>query len=124
MAKSEALLVQEKQRAYRERDALLVAFSKVFPSHLMPDDGRPKRYITGSHQWVVCIHAPVGQLCWHIADEMLPQFDHLARMEENHWDGHTTAERHLRLALLEPQDGSAYDPTPPVARRRHGKDHP
>lgn len=83
---------------YTERNALVCALSKVFPSYLMPHGPD----VTWDDDWknIVCIDAPlVGQLTWHIKDSELPMFAHLAR-RENNWDGHTTEEKYRRLALI------------------------
>jgi len=92
-----AAVLRTQDEVYRERDALVAALSKLWPSHLAwhgdPDweDG-----------WrnIVCIHSPVGQLTWHIQDDERPQFAHLL-VKAEHWDGHTTAEKYARLAALE-----------------------
>lgn len=85
---------------YTERNALVCALSKLWPSFLMD---HPSTDDSWDPEWrnIVCIHAPVGQLTWHIHDRELPMFAHLHRAP-NHWDGHTTEEKYARLARLSP----------------------
>lgn len=82
---------------YAERNALVCALSKVWPSHLAlhPDDPEWER------DWmhIVCIHAPCGQLTWHIHDSEVPQYEHL-EIKPADWDGHSTEEKYRRLAAL------------------------
>lgn len=88
-----------KNRAYKERNALVAALSRIFESHLCKHD---ENDTTWERDWmnIVCIHAPVvGQLTWHLHDSDLPLFKHLQE-GPNHWDGHTTEEKYLRLASL------------------------
>lgn len=80
---------------YRERNQLVAALSKLWPAHLAlhaEDDAEWDK------EWrnIVFIHAPVGQLSWHIHDSDLPMFSHLS-YEENCWDGHSTEEKYRRL---------------------------
>jgi hypothetical protein len=91
-------LSRQKNAAYQERDNLVAALSKVFPSHLCrhPDSDTAWE---NDWRWIVCIHAPTGQLAWHIHDFEQPLFSHL-EVHENHWDGHSTEEKYRRLALL------------------------
>lgn len=96
-------LVAEKDTAYRERDMLVCALSKIWPSHLAYDDqvGWDDEW-----RWVVCVHSPQGQLTWHIRKSELPWFGHLNHAA-NHWDGHTTPEKYERLSRLTSQNESS-----------------
>ena len=87
-----------KDGAYTERNQLVAALSKLYPSHLCRHD---ENDVDWSRDWlnIVCIHAPVGQLTWHLHDSQMPLFAHL-QQGENHWDGHTTPEKYQRLAWL------------------------
>ena len=81
----------------RERDLLVRALSKIYPSHLMRHRGK-----SGHHKPVVCIIAPSGQLCWTLRDgdkQALESFRHL-EWKENDWDGHTATDRLARLEAL------------------------
>lgn len=86
-----------KSQAYRERNMLVAALSRLYPSYLMqhPDDPVWDR----DWRWIVCIEAPVGQLTWHLHDSHLPMFNHLPE-KANNWDGHSTEEKYARLAKL------------------------
>jgi len=89
----------DRDAVYRERDRLVAALSKCYPSHMKwhhdPDweDG-----------WrnIVCVHLPTGQATWHIRDdERYPLFGHLLfDQPECKWDGHSTDEKYQRLAAL------------------------
>jgi len=89
--------LQAKNAAYVERNALVCALSKLWPSHMAmhPEDPAWEREWTH----IVCIHAPVGQLTWHIHDSEVAAFAHL-EMRPNDWDGHSTDEKYRRLASL------------------------
>ena len=100
-------LRQAKDAAYAERDKLVSALSKVFPSHLCRHPVTDETW-ENDWRWIVCIHAPTGQMTWHIHDSELPQFSHLEKLD-NHWDGHDTAEKYRRLADL------ARSPVPELA---------
>ena len=80
---------------YRERDLLVCALSKVYPSHLM------RHHSSRNQHAVVCIHTPVGQLAWTFPDTEWAKahFGHL-EWRENDWDGCKTKERFERLEKL------------------------
>ena len=84
---------------YKERDLLVRALSKVYPSHLMEHKGSN----SGNRKPVVCIHHPeVGQMCWTLIggdEQAKTMFRHL-EWANNDWDGHKTADRYDRLAKL------------------------
>lgn len=91
--------------AYTERDALVCALSKLWPSHLAVHDPTDTDW-DPEWMYIVCVHAPVGQLTWHIHIRELPMFLHLeVRMGD--WDGHTTEEKYASLARLEPRPSEA-----------------
>lgn len=94
-------ITDQKDGAYRERDALVCALSKVFPAHLCrhPEEDREWE---DDWRWIVCVHLPTGQATWHIHDSERPHFDHLT-VSQGHWDGHTTEEKYQRLAALATQ---------------------
>jgi len=91
-------LTKDKNQAYYERDQLVCALSKLFPSHLTK---HPESDLTWERDWmnIVCIHLPTGQATWHIHDSEVVYFDHL-KFEPNHWDGHTTEEKYNRIDNL------------------------
>lgn len=85
---------------YTERNRLVAALSKLFPSHLMPHTGNEE----WNEEWntVVCIHLPTGQVTWHVkTSEINLYFSHLT-MTANHWDGHDTEEKYRRVDNLSP----------------------
>ena len=90
----------QKDGAYTERDALVAALSKCFPSYL----GRHPDGETWDDdwRWIVFIDLPTGQASWHIHDSEVENFDHLGRGDDP-WDGHTTEEKYARLAALSPK---------------------
>lgn len=113
---------KEKNEAYWERNQLVAALSKVFPSHLCRHPDEDKEW-ENDWRWIVCIHIPVlhrgpsiavanpdwiedTQVTWHIHDSEKPLFDHL-EVKENHWDGHTTEEKYQRLSTLRKEDKEA-----------------
>lgn len=83
---------------YKERNALVAALAKVWPSHFCLHAAEDE---TWDADWrtIVCIHTPNGDACWHIHDTDVPMFAGL-QVQPNHWDGHTTAEKYQRLAQL------------------------
>lgn len=91
---------EAKDRAYAERDQLVCAISKVFPSWL---ERHPDSDATWENdwRWIVFVQMPTGQGSWHIHDSELGWFDHLERRDGNSWDGHTTTEKYARLARME-----------------------
>ena len=85
---------------YKERNALVCALSKVFPSYLME---HPKDDASWDPEWrtIVCINGPNGQMTWHIHSSELRDFErHLPWSDVNDWDGHTTEEKYRRLANI------------------------
>ena len=90
---------KEKDNAYSERNKLVAALSKVFPSWLETHPAEDKKW---SKDWrtIVFIHSPVGQLSWHLHFSEAEMFSHLEHREGNSWDGHTTKEKYERLASL------------------------
>ena len=98
-AKAELQQAREaKDGAYRERDMLVAALSKIFPASLErhPDNEKWE----DDWRWIVFIDLPTGQATWHIHDSELPMFDHLPRLQGRKWDGHSTDEKYIRLAAL------------------------
>jgi hypothetical protein len=107
-------LEKEKNQAYWERNQLVSALSKIFPSHLAKHPESDKEW---EDDWrtIVVIYLPADknrefkdsigspvcdyQMTWHIHDHDLPMFDHL-QYEEYEWDGHTTEEKYRRLRCL------------------------
>jgi len=96
-------LMAAKDNAYRERDLLVCALSKLFRSHLgrHPDDDTEWE---NDWRWIVFIDLPTGQASWHIHDSELHLFEHLTHhIGPSSWDGHTTEEKYNRLAAIKKQ---------------------
>lgn len=88
-------------KAYAQRDELLVALSKVWPSHLMPT--KASALTAGNDEdwlWSLYLDAPCGQLVYPLNNALAAQFSHLDRHRDNEWDGHLAKERSKRLASL------------------------
>lgn len=92
-------LRKSKDEAYSERNKLVCALSKIFPSWL----GRHEESdTTWGKEWfnIVYIQLPTGQASWHIHDDLLPLFAHLELDLLKEWDGHSTEEKYERLVNL------------------------
>lgn len=85
-----------KNNAYKERDMLVAALSKLYPAWIGYHEGED-----WEDDWrtIIYIKLPSGQVSWHIHDSEKPLFDHLDPGIEE-WDGHTTEEKYERLAQL------------------------
>jgi hypothetical protein len=92
-------LREQKDGAYKERDALVCALSKLFPSWLARHPDSDTSW-DKDWRWIVFVQLPTGQASWHIHDSERSMFDHLA-VGENCWDGHNNERKYERLAALE-----------------------
>ena len=105
---------EEKHGAYHERNQLVAALSKLYPSHTCQ---HPVEDTAWDPEWltIVCVHLPTGQVTWHIHLSERPLFAHLPK-SANHWDGHTTGEKYRRLAGIDarPLSAGREGPKPPV----------
>ena len=90
--------VASKDGAYHERDMLVAALSKCFPSYLARHSDEDKNW-DNDWRWIVYIELPTGQASWHIHDSERELFNHL-QVQENKWDGHNTERKCQRLAAL------------------------
>lgn len=88
-----------KDAAYRERNCLVAALSKLLPAYMARHPDEDKEW-EDDWRWIVFIESPRGQLSWHIHDSELPLFEHLEQVDDGQWDGHTTEEKYARLAGL------------------------
>lgn len=88
-----------KDQAYWERNQLVLALTKVFPSwrelHPVEDTNWEKDWRN-----IIFIQLPTGQASWHIHDTELILFESLEFKEGDSWDGHTTEEKYNRLRNL------------------------
>ena len=92
-----AYLRERKDGAYLERNQVVAALSKCFPS------GIAKTAIEGwSEDWHGCVYIdlPTGQVSWHFHDSQAHLFAHLPPYA-GVWDGHDTSEKYRRLACLQ-----------------------
>lgn len=85
----------EKNGAYSERNQVVAALAKLFPSGVLHDESDPE-------WWIVYIDLPTGQVSWHFQTSELPLLDAFPKYE-GQWDGHTTGEKYARLAALRPE---------------------
>lgn len=102
-----------KDGAYRERDMLVCALSKVFPSYLARHSEEDSEW-ENDWRWIVYINIPTEkmllptgnkitrseQISWHIHDSEREMFNHL-EVRENNWDGHNTERKYQRLQALQ-----------------------
>lgn len=87
---------KEKDQAYLERNHLVAALSKLYPS------GLRITHIPGwSEDWHQCcvIDLPSGQISYHFHDSHAPLFAHL-QPYDGEWDGHDKDTVHARLAAI------------------------
>lgn len=85
-----------KDAAYLERNQVVAALAKAFPS------GIARTAIEGwSEDWHGCVYIdlPTGQASWHFHDSHAYLFDGLPPYTKG-WDGHDTPEKYRRLAAL------------------------
>lgn len=86
-----------KDAAYLERNQVVAALAKCFPS------GVARTAIEGwSEDWHGCVYIdlPTGQASWHFHDSQAHLFRDLPPYTGT-WDGHDTPEKYRRLAALE-----------------------
>lgn len=106
--------MSEKDKAYWERNQLVSALSKIYPSLLAK---HPEGDTEWEEDWrnIVVINLPIEatiykdevkqpseyfQMTWHIHDFDRPMFDHLNLMGNFVLDGHTTEEKYRRLRTI------------------------
>ena len=99
---------QQKDGAYFERNQVVAALAKCFPS------GVAKTAIEGwSEDWHGCVYIdlPTGQVSWHFHDSQAYLFKDLPPYA-GAWDGHDTPEKYRRVNAL-----AAAQPTREQAQR-------
>ena len=97
---------QQKDGAYFERNQVVAALAKCFPS------GVAKTAIEGwSEDWHGCVYIdlPTGQVSWHFHDSQAYLFKDLPPYA-GAWDGHDTAEKYRRVNALTAQPQQASKP--------------
>jgi len=88
---------QRKDAAYLERNQVVAALAKCFPS------GKARTAIEGwSEDWHNCVYIdlPTGQVSWHYHDSQAYLFVGVPHYLSA-WDGHSTEEKYRRLAQLQ-----------------------
>lgn len=113
-----------KDAAYEERNRVVAALAKVFPS------GVARTAIEGwSEDWHGCVYIdlPTGQASWHFHDSQAHLFAGLPPYTKP-WDGHSTEEKYRRVAALaasppqsapdggDARDGASSDETKEIER--------
>ena len=106
------LLIPEDEAAlknddvYTERNRLVAALAKVFPSGIArpPIEGWDPEWLN-----VCYIDLPTGQASWHYHDRDAFLFEGLPAYEGS-YDGHTTPEKYNRLFDLPPDAGRGFTP--------------
>ena len=94
---------KRKDAAYFERNQVVAALAKCFPS------GIAKTAIDGwSEDWHGCVYIdlPTGQVSWHYHDSQAYLFNALPEYQ-GVWDGHSTDEKYARLNALTATESTA-----------------
>lgn len=89
-------LTEAKNKAYSERNQLIVLLTALYPSGIKRTD------IPGwLEEWKNCVYidTPTGQMSWHYHDKDKELFQHLPPYEKE-WDGHTTEQKYQRFKKL------------------------
>lgn len=85
-----------KNNAYRERNRVVAALAKLFPSGVAVDPSEP--------DWpVLYIDLPDGQVSWHFQRSEAVELLAGIPKYEGEWDGHSTEEKYARLKALAPR---------------------
>lgn len=89
----------QKDGAYSERNQLVAALSKLFPSWM---EWHSEEDTSWDNDWrnIIFIELPTGQVSWHIHDSEVSHFQHLTKKVGSSWDGHTTEEKYNRVSAL------------------------
>ncbi len=87
-------------QAYWERNQLVAALSKIYPSWR---EHHPEKDKAWEPEWrnIVFVQTPGGQCSWHFHENELPYFMHLEFKDGNSWDGHTVNEKYNRLRNID-----------------------
>jgi len=89
-------------KAYWERNQLVCALSKVFPSFISEQDPDMQGY-DKDFKYVCYIELPTGQVSWHLMNTEIEYFSHLEIKKDvlsNFWDGHSDELKYERLKNL------------------------
>jgi hypothetical protein len=93
---------EEKDEAYRQRNYLVAALARLFPSGI-----RATNIEGWDPEWHGCVYIdlPSGQISYHYHDSEAHLFAHLPPYTKE-WDGHGKELVHNRLRLLALADGA------------------
>jgi hypothetical protein len=111
-------VTDERDKAYRERAHLVAYLAACHPSAIKAD-AEPE-----APGWaIIYADTPAGQMSWHLAEDDLGLFGHVAKVDHHiPWDGHTTDEKYARLAeLTRMVAGNLHDPLRVEAAAAHGR---
>lgn len=92
-------MTRRKDEAYEERNRVVAALAKCFPS------GVARTAIRGwDPAWHGCVYVdlPTGQASWHFHDSQAGMFSALDPYT-GAWDGHDTEEKYRRIDALKPR---------------------
>ena len=101
-------LEEEKDQAYRERNHLVAALARLYPSGIKRTD-----IPDWSPDWHGCVYIdlPSGQISYHYHDSQAWLFERLPTYE-GEWDGHNKETVHQRLGALGSPIAPDSDTTP------------
>ena len=85
----------EKDGAYSERNKVVAALAKMFPSGILQD-------AENVGWWILFIDLPTGQASWHFQESELHLLSGIPKYE-GVWDGHSTKEKYQRLDAFRPE---------------------
>ena len=108
-----AQMEARKDAAYLERNQVVAALAKVYPS------GTSRTAIEGwSDDWHGCVYIdlPTGQVSWHYHDSQAGLFTGLPPYTKS-WDGHSTEEKYQRLSSLQLTAPAPEGPTDELIQR-------
>jgi hypothetical protein len=85
---------RELDAAYRERNAVVAALIRLFPSGgFLPSED-------GDGEWrIYYVDLPAGQVSWHVGRADWDLFEDIGPYR-GEWDGHDTDEKYRRVAAL------------------------
>lgn len=92
-------VIDDRKNAYRERDFVVCALSKLLPSWLEQHSESDPDW---DDEWrtIVFVQLPTGQASWHLHDSEVAWFRHLEHKDGNSWDGHSTGQKHQRILAM------------------------
>ena len=88
----------KRDAAYHERNQVVAALAKAFPSGVAQHDPNDEKW-DADRRTIVLIDLPTGQVSWHFHDSERHLLDGLETYPGK-WDGHDTPEKYRRLNAL------------------------